>query len=48
MLERVKYSVAMGNAKEEIKSLCNFVTKTNREDGVAHAIYKAIRTNVAM
>jgi len=46
MLERVKYSVAMGNAKEEIKALCNFVTHTNGKNGVAHAIYQAIDANV--
>ena len=44
MLERVKYSVAMGNAKEEIKTLCKFVTHTNRNNGVAHAIYQAMDT----
>jgi len=48
MLKRVKYSVAMGNAKEEIKILCNFVTQTNGKDGVAHAIYKAINADVPM
>jgi len=46
MLERVKYSVAMGNAKVEIKTLCNFVTHTNRDNGVAYAIYQAIDANV--
>lgn len=39
MLERVKHSVAMGNAKEEIKAICKFVTHTNINNGVAHAIY---------
>jgi len=42
MLERVNYSVAMGNANDEIKALCNFVTYTNRNNGVAHAIYQAL------
>jgi len=46
MLGRVKYSVAMGNAKEEIKALCKFVTQTNGENGVAHAINQAIAANV--
>jgi len=45
MLERVKYSVAMGNAKEEIKALCNFVTLTNGKNGVANAIYQVLDTN---
>lgn len=40
MLERVEHSVAMGNAKEEIKGICKFVTYTNRNNGVAHAIYQ--------
>ena len=40
MLERVEHSVAMGNAKEEIKAICKFVTHTNLNNGVAHAIYK--------
>lgn len=39
MLASVKHSVAMGNAKEEIKAICKFVTHTNVNDGVAHAIY---------
>jgi Cof subfamily protein (haloacid dehalogenase superfamily) len=40
MLERVKYSVAMGNAKDEIKKLCSYVTDSNEQNGVAHAIQK--------
>lgn len=39
MFNRVGFSVAMGNAKEELKNQCTFVTKTNDEAGVAHAIY---------
>ena len=31
-------SIAMGNAEEEIQKLCDFVTLTNDENGVAHAI----------
>lgn len=39
MFNRVGFSVAMGNAKEELQRQCSFVTKTNDEAGVAHAIY---------
>lgn len=40
MFNVVKYSIAMGNAPEEIKEKCYFTTKTNVEFGVAHAIEK--------
>lgn len=39
----VKYAglgVAMGNAFAEVKKVCNYVTKTNEEDGVSHVIHK--------
>jgi len=39
MFNRVGFPVAMGNAKEELQRQCAFVTKTNDEAGVAHAIY---------
>ncbi|MBD3107040.1 HAD family phosphatase [Bacillus sp. AGMB 02131] len=42
MFERVGKPVAMGNASAEIKLLCGEVTLTNDENGVAHAILKAI------
>lgn len=42
MLERVGKSVAMGNAVEEIKALCDEVTMTNEECGVAKAIRKVL------
>lgn len=38
MLKMAGVGVAMGNAEEEIKNSCRFVTKTNEEHGVAHAI----------
>jgi len=38
MLLMAGFSVAMGNADEDIKRSCKFVTKTNQEHGVAHAI----------
>jgi Cof subfamily protein (haloacid dehalogenase superfamily) len=39
MFHKAHYSVAMGNAKDDIKSLCKFTTKTNDEDGVAYIIH---------
>jgi len=41
MLLKVGRAVAMGNAEEEIKKRCHFVTATNEESGVAKAIHKA-------
>lgn len=38
MLQFVGQSVAMGNASDDIKVLCKYVTLTNDEAGVAHAI----------
>lgn len=40
MLKFAGIGVAMGNAFEEIKALADYVTLTNDEDGVAHAIRK--------
>lgn len=40
MLQKVKYSVAMGNAKDEVKEVCTMTTLKNNEHGVAHAIYQ--------
>lgn len=42
MLKKAGISVAMGNAVPEIKDLCDFVTKTNEEDGVAYVIEKIL------
>lgn len=38
MLRKAGFSVAMGNAVPEIKAMCDFVTRTNEEEGVAYAI----------
>ncbi|MGG0176807.1 HAD family hydrolase [Gottfriedia acidiceleris] len=46
MFEKVRYSVAMGNAKEDIKAICTQTTLNNDENGVAHAIYHYIDTFV--
>lgn len=42
MLEVAGLSVAMGNAEEEVKQLCDVVTMTNDEHGVAHVIYQYV------
>ncbi|MFC7441925.1 Cof-type HAD-IIB family hydrolase [Laceyella putida] len=42
MMRMAGISVAMGNAEDEIKEACRFVTKTNEEDGVAFAIQKFV------
>ena len=38
MLEAVGNPVVMGNGKEELKKIAKYVTKSNAESGVAHAI----------
>jgi hypothetical protein len=38
MIRLAGLGVAMGNAKEEVKAAARFVTLTNEEDGVAHAV----------
>ncbi len=40
MLKYAEISVAMGNASDEIKKLCTFVTDSADDDGVANAIEK--------
>ena len=40
MMEKANISIAMGNAVEEIKAMCQYETLTNEEHGVAHALYK--------
>ncbi|MDS1002413.1 Cof-type HAD-IIB family hydrolase [Clostridium sporogenes] len=42
MFEKVKYSIAMGNADENIKSICKLVADTNYNNGVAKMIYEFI------
>ena len=46
MLRKASYSIAMGNADDEIKRSVSFVTKSNEHDGVAHAIYKLMDENL--
>jgi hydroxymethylpyrimidine pyrophosphatase-like HAD family hydrolase len=42
MLQAAGFSVAMGNASDEIKSAADFVTKTCEENGVAYAINRLV------
>ncbi|MEQ8155407.1 MAG: Cof-type HAD-IIB family hydrolase [Clostridiaceae bacterium] len=42
MIEYAGMGIAMGNAKDELKEIANYITKTNEEDGVAYALDKFI------
>ena len=42
MLEAVEMAVAMENATEEVKNICNFISKSNYESGVAYAIEQLV------
>lgn len=42
MLEVVKTAVAMENATKEVKQICNFISKSNNESGVAYAIEQLV------
>ncbi|MEA4987732.1 MAG: HAD family hydrolase [Anaerovorax sp.] len=42
MLQFAGLSVAMENAAAPLKKIAHFITKTNREDGVAHAIQRFV------
>lgn len=42
MYSYAKYKIAMGNAIDAVKDVSTFITKTNNEDGVAHAINEFI------
>ncbi|MCC3356823.1 Cof-type HAD-IIB family hydrolase [Bacillus sp. REN16] len=43
MLQKAGRGVAMGNAVDEIKEVCKFITKTNNENGVAFAIEEMLK-----
>ena len=43
MLESAGRGVAMGNARKDIKELCDYTTKTNDESGVAYAIEEMLQ-----
>ena len=40
MLEFVGFGIAMGNAKESLKNVADFVTKKSSEDGIEYALKK--------
>ena len=42
MFEQAGFAVAMENGREEMKKMADYVTDTNREDGVAKAMEKFI------
>ncbi|WP_227394548.1 Cof-type HAD-IIB family hydrolase [Jeotgalibacillus aurantiacus] len=42
MMKKAGWSVAMGNAPQDIKDICRFTTVTNREEGVAKAIQEHV------
>ena len=45
MLERCGLPIAMGNAEPEVKQISRFVTRSNAEWGVAHAIETVVLSN---
>ena len=42
MLKIAGIGVAMGNAEEGVKTISDFVTLSNNESGVSHAIHKVL------
>jgi Cof subfamily protein (haloacid dehalogenase superfamily) len=42
MIEYAGMGVVMENGNENLKKLAQFVTKSNQEDGVAHAVEKFV------
>lgn len=47
MLERVGYSVAMGNAEEDVKKICKYITLTNDLHGVEHIVAQVLNGTIA-
>ena len=45
IIKKVKYGVAMGNAKEEVKKVAKYVTLDNDSHGVSHILKKLILSN---
>lgn len=43
MLEYAPFSVAMGNASDDIKAMCDMVTDSVKNDGVAKMIYEIVK-----
>lgn len=44
MLRRAGISVAIGNAEEDVKKVCKYVSRTNDLDGVAHIVEQFLRS----
>jgi hydroxymethylpyrimidine pyrophosphatase-like HAD family hydrolase len=42
MFEKSGFSIAMGNASDEVKSKASATTKSNEEEGFAHAVEELI------
>ena len=42
MIQYAGLGIAMANAQEAVKRVCDFVTKSNEEEGVAYAIDRFI------
>ena len=42
MLRHVGYGIAMGNARDEVKSVADYVTDTVDEDGVVQALHRFV------
>ena len=42
MIQYAGLGIAMANAQEAVKKVCDFVTKSNEEEGVAYAIDRFI------
>jgi Cof subfamily protein (haloacid dehalogenase superfamily) len=43
MLEAVGFGVAVGNAKDEVKAISNWVAAPGKEDGVAHTVERLLQ-----
>ena len=46
MLEQAGFAVAMSNSVTELKAHADFITKSNLQSGVAHAINRLIDNNL--
>lgn len=42
MVQYAGVGVAMGNATQELKDVADYITDSNEEDGIAHALYKLL------
>jgi len=47
MLEKVGYSVAMGNAEEDVKKICKYITLANDLNGVGYIIQQTLNGTIA-